>query len=446
MKKLVVLGAGESGTGAAILGFQKGYQVLVSDNGSIKEKYKKVLSNNEIKYEEQGHSHAWILKADLVVKSPGIPNHIPLIKKLKEKGIPVISEIEFAARYTQAKLLCITGSNGKTTTASLLYHLLKQDKSHVILAGNIGESFAWAVAKYPDTKIFVLELSSFQLDDMYQFRANTAVILNITPDHLDRYENDFQKYVDSKFRILQNMTSSDYFIYNADDVVITTELAKRDIKPKMLPFSILKKIAGEGAWLQEDNIIIKTQNNDLIMSLKSLALQGKHNTYNTMAAGIPSKLERVRNASMKESLKEFQSLEHRMEQVATIGGVQYINDSKATNINSVFFALDTLNKNIIWIAGGKDKGNDYGVIKSLVQEKVKAIICLGLNNTSIIEAFKKDVPNIRETYSASEAVEAAQKLANAGDVVLLSPACASFDLFDNYQDRGDQFKNAVNEL
>ncbi len=445
MKKLVVLGAGESGTGAALLGIQKAYQVWVSDIGKIEQKYKKVLSNNEIKYEEEKHTREHIINADLVVKSPGIPDSIALIKELKQKGIPVISEIEFAAKYTKAKLICITGSNGKTTTASLIYHCLKQTDKNVVLAGNIGKSFAWSVAR-DQADIYVLEISSFQLDGMFQFRAHTAILTNITPDHLDRYEYDFQKYTDSKLRILQNMQASDYFIYNADDAVITAELAKRNIKTNLLPFSIKKEIKGQGAYINENKLIIRTQKNELTMTLRRLALQGKHNTYNTMAAGITGKLENIRNKSLKESLEEFQALPHRMEKVSTIGGIQYINDSKATNINSTYFALDSINKPIIWIAGGKDKGNDYSIIKGFVQEKVKAIVCLGLNNTKLHEEFASLVPTIIDAYSAAEAVDIARKLAQAGEVVLLSPSCASFDLFDSYEDRGNQFKNAVYEL
>ena len=445
MKKLVVLGAGESGTGAALLGIQKGYQVWVSDIGEIEPKYKKVLSNNEIKYEEGKHTKERIINADLIVKSPGIPDSIILIKELKQKGIPVISEIEFAAKYTKAKLICITGSNGKTTTASLIYHCLKQDHRNVVLAGNIGKSFAWSVAQ-EQADIYVLEISSFQLDGMFQFRAHTAILMNITPDHLDRYEYDFQKYTDSKLRILQNMDASDYFIYNADDAVITAELKKRNIKASLLPFSIKEEIKGQGAYINENKLIIRTQKNELTMTLKRLALQGKHNTYNTMAAGITGKLENIRNKNLKESLTEFQALPHRMEKVSTIGGIQYINDSKATNINSTYFALDSINKPIIWIAGGKDKGNDYSIIKGFVQDKVKAIVCLGLNNTKFHEEFASLVPTIVDTYSAAEAVDVARKLAQSGEVVLLSPSCASFDLFDSYEDRGNQFKNAVYEL
>jgi len=445
MKKLVVLGAGESGTGAAILALQKGYQVFVSDRGAIEKQYKKVLISNEIAYEEGSHTAHIILEADLVVKSPGIPDNIDLIQSLRKQGIPVISEIEFAARYTNAKLICVTGSNGKTTTASLVFHVLKRAGLNVGLAGNIGKSFAWSVVQY-HFDIYVLEISSFQLDGMFEFKADIAILTNITPDHLDRYNNQFQNYVNSKFRILQNMTSSDYLIINADDAVIKAELAKRKPDITLFPFSLQQQFEERGAFIINENLIVKNQKDEFIMTLRSLALQGKHNTYNSMAAGIAAKLTGIRNKNLKESLVEFQALPHRMEKVATVGGVQYINDSKATNVNSTYFALDSINKPIIWIAGGKDKGNDYRTIKNLVRSKVKAIICLGLNNMVIHEAFGKDIPVILDTYSASEAVEAAQRLSEIGDVVLLSPSCASFDLFENYEDRGNKFKDAVYEL
>ena len=446
MKKLVVLGAGESGTGAAILGQQKGYHVFVSDKGAIAEKYKKVLSNNDIEYEEGQHTEPKILSAELIIKSPGIPDHIPLLQKASNYSIPIISEIEFAWRYTHAKLICITGSNGKTTTASLTYRILKDAGLSVGLAGNIGKSFAWSVAE-DKFEIYVLEISSFQLDGMFEFKAHIAVITNITPDHLDRYNNSFENYADSKFRILQNMTSSDYLIYNIDDAVITAKLKTIKTNVALHPFSLYKQAIGNSAYVSENKIIILTnKKDDFIMTLRSLALQGKHNTYNTMAAGIASKLMNIRNKNLKESLTEFQALPHRMEKVATISGIEYINDSKATNVNSTYFALDSINKPIIWIAGGKDKGNNYSTIEKLVQSKVKAIVCMGLNNMAIHEAFGKNVPTIIDTFSAAEAVETARRLADIDDVVLLSPACASFDLFESYEDRGDKFKAAVYEL
>lgn len=444
MKNLVILGGGESGTGAAILGKQKGFKVFVSDRGKLDDKYKKVLSQNDIDFEEGQHSESRILEADLVIKSPGIPDHIALIQSILEKGIPVISEIEFAYRYTNAKLICITGSNGKTTTTSLTYQILKDAGLNVGLAGNIGQSFAWAVAN-ESYDIYVLEISSFQLDGMFEFKADIAIITNITPDHLDRYNNEFQNYVDSKMRILQNMTSSNQLIFNADDQIVVSEIEKIKPEAELYPFSIKTELE-KGACLVNDEIRIKNQKENYIMSIRNLALQGKHNTYNSMAAGIASKLMNIRNKNLKESLTEFQNLPHRMENVATIGGIQYINDSKSTNVNSTYFALDSINKPIVWIAGGKDKGNDYASIEKMVANKVKAIICLGLNNSSILDSFGKLVPTILETYSAQEAVEMAQRIAEAGDVVLLSPACASFDLFENYEDRGNKFKNAVYEL
>lgn len=444
MKNLVILGGGESGTGAAILGKQKGYKVWLSDRGKLDDKYKKVLLQNDIDFEEGQHTKSRLAEADLVVKSPGIPDHISLIQNLLKKGIPVISEIEFASKYTNAKLICITGSNGKTTTTSLIYRILKDAGLNVGLAGNIGQSFAWAVAT-ESYDIYVLEISSFQLDGMFDFKADIAILTNITPDHLDRYENQFQNYVNSKMRILQNMTSSNQFIYNTDDPVVVAELEKIKPEVELYPFSIKTEME-KGACLLKNEIRIKNQKETYIMSIRNLALQGKHNTYNSMAAGIAAKLMNIRNKNLKESLMEFQSLPHRMEKVATIGGIQYINDSKSTNVNSTYFALDSINKPIVWIAGGKDKGNDYSSIEKLVANKVKAIVCLGLNNTSIINSFGKVVPNILETYSAEEAVEMAQRIAEAGDVVLLSPACASFDLFENYEDRGNKFKNAVYEL
>ncbi len=445
MKKLVVLGGGESGTGAAFLGLQKGYQVWLSDRGQIQEKYKKVLTDNEIEFEEGKHTESKILDADLVVKSPGIPDDATLVKTLRAQNTPVISEIEFASWFTKAKMICITGTNGKTTTTSLLHHILKGAGLNVGLAGNIGQSFAWSVA-HENHDIYVLEISSFQLDGMFSFKADMAILTNITPDHLDRYDHSFQNYVDSKMRILNNMGPSDYFIYNADDSVTTAELQKRETKAQLIPFTLEYNPVPMGAWLEEDKLIIKNQKDEFIMTLRSLALQGKHNTYNSMAAGISAKLTSIRNKNLKESLTEFQSLPHRMEKVATIGGIQYINDSKSTSVNSTYFALESISRPIIWIAGGKDKGNDYSSINNLVETKVKAIVCLGLNNGAVHEAFGKTKSIIIDTYSAEEAVEVAQRLAEAGDVVLLSPACASFDLFENYEDRGNKFRKAVNEL
>lgn len=445
MKKLVVLGGGESGTGAAILAAKQGYEVFLSDKNSIGDSYKKVLKNYEIRFEEGQHTLSEILNANEVIKSPGIPDHISLMKTIREHKIPVISEIEFAARFTDAKLICITGSNGKTTTTLLSHHILKNAGENVGLAGNIGKSFAWQVAEN-NFDTYVLEISSFQLDGMFNFKADIAIITNITPDHLDRYNNSFENYSQSKFRILQNMTSSDYLIYNADDPVIMQELEKRKLNIGLIPFSLQEKVLGKGAYIKNDKININISKDKLTMTLKELALQGKHNIYNSMAAGVVGKLQNIRNKNIKDSLAEFQNVNHRMQSIATIGGVEYINDSKATNVNSTYFALDSIRRPIIWIAGGKDKGNDYSSLDSLVESRVKAIICLGLDNQKIMQHFGKIIPNIIQTYSAAEAVDEAQKLAEAGEVVLLSPSCASFDLFEDYEERGNRFIDAVNEL
>lgn len=445
MKKLVVLGGGESGTGAAILASKQGYDVFLSDKNSIGDSYKKVLKNYEIRFEEGQHTLSEILNANEVIKSPGIPDHISLMKTIREHKIPVISEIEFAARFTDAKLICITGSNGKTTTTLLSHHILKNAGENVGLAGNIGKSFAWQVAEN-NFDTYVLEISSFQLDGMFNFKADIAIITNITPDHLDRYDNSFKNYSQSKFRILQNMTSSDYLIYNADDPVIMQELEKRKLNIGLIPFTLQEKVLGKGAYIKNDKININISKDKLTMTLKELALQGKHNIYNSMAAGVVGKLQNIRNKNIKDSLAEFQNVNHRMQSIATIGGVEYINDSKATNVNSTYFALDSIRRPIIWIAGGKDKGNDYSSLDSLVESRVKAIICLGLDNQKIMQHFGKIIPNIIQTYSAAEAVDEAQKLAEAGEVVLLSPSCASFDLFEDYEERGNRFIDAVNEL
>lgn len=445
MKKIVVLGGGESGTGAAVLAAKKGFDVFLSDKNKISESYKKVLTNHGINFEEGVHTLSKLFAADTIIKSPGIPDHIDLIKNLKANKIPVISEIEFAARYTRAKLVCITGSNGKTTTTLLTHHVLKNAGFDCGLAGNIGSSFALQVAEQ-DRDVFVLEISSFQLDGMFEFKANIGILTNITPDHLDRYENCFEKYAESKFRITQNMSATDWLIYNADDGVINNWLAKQEVKFELIPISIQKKIEGNGAYLNKEEININIKKDNFTMTLKELALQGKHNIYNSMAAGVVGKLQNIRNKSIKESLAEFQNADHRMQFVATVGGVEYINDSKATNVNSTYFALDSIKKPIIWIAGGKDKGNDYQSLDNLVQERVKAIVCLGLDNQKIIQHFGKMVPTIVQTYSAAEAVEEAQKLATYGEVVLLSPACASFDIFEDYEERGNKFIDAVNQL
>jgi len=443
-KFLCILGAGESGVGAAFLARKQGFKVFVSDFGKINEKYKLQLQDWNIDFEEDQHSEGIILQANEVVKSPGISEKAPIVKKLKEKGVPVISEIEFAGRYTQAKMICITGSNGKTTTASLTYHLLKKAGLNVGLAGNIGKSFAYQVAaeKYDH---FVLEISSFMLDDMYQFKADIAVLLNITPDHLDRYEYKMENYADSKFRIIQNQTGADYLIYCADDEETVKGISKRKIEAKELPFSIRKKV-DQGAYLDEDELFFLTDKGDLSMNISELALQGKHNIYNSMASGITAKLLELRNETIRESMGDFKNIEHRLEYTGKIAGISFINDSKATNVNSTWYALESMSTDVVLILGGVDKGNDYTMLKELVKQKVKAIVCLGKDNKRIHAAFEDDVEMIVNSFSAQEAVQMAYHLAKKGDTVLLSPACASFDLFKNYEDRGKQFKEAVKEL
>lgn len=441
---LAILGAGESGVGAAYLARQQGYDVFVSDFGAIADKYKQQLLDWGIRFEEKQHTEAEILGAVEVIKSPGIPDKAPIIKKIKEKGIPVISEIEFAGRYTNARIVGITGSNGKTTTTSLTYHILKDAGLNVGLAGNIGKSFAYQVAT-EKFDLYVLELSSFMLDDMYQFKVDIAVLLNITPDHLDRYEYKMENYVASKFRIAQNQTDDDYFIYCIDDQETANGVAARSFAAKMLPFSIEKHVE-EGAYLENETLIINIHNNQFTMSINELALQGKHNVYNSMASGIVAKVLEIRNKTISESMGNFQNIEHRLEFVGKISGISFINDSKATNVNSTWYALESMTNDVILILGGVDKGNDYSMLRDLVRQKVKAIVCLGVDNTRIHEAFQDDVDVIVDTTSAQDAVQASYHLAAKGDTVLLSPACASFDLFKNYEDRGLQFKQAVREL
>lgn len=443
-EKVVILGAGESGVGSAILAQKQGFRVLVSDLGQVKESYREVLDRYGIAFEEGKHSEEEILNADLVIKSPGIPEKAPLVKKLREKKVPIVSEIEFAGRYNKAVTICITGSNGKTTTTLLTYHLLQKAGLKVGLAGNVGHSFAWQVAE-KDFDYYVLELSSFQLDDMHEFRANIAMLLNITPDHLDRYEYKMQNYVDSKFRIIQNQTAADFFIYGADDPIICDELKKRNIPATCLPFG-LGKAPENGAGVEEDNIILNWEQNTFTMSIFDIALQGRHNTYNSMAAGLAGVVLNIRNEKIRESLSDFQGVEHRLERFLKVHGIEFINDSKATNVNSTWYALECINKPIVWIVGGVDKGNDYSELKELVSKKVKAIVCLGVDNHKIVEAFDGVVPDIIETRDMKDAVRSAYYLAKDSDVVLLSPACASFDLFDNYEDRGRKFKMAVREL
>lgn len=442
--KIVVLGAGESGVGAAILAQQKGFEVFVSDKGKVAEKYKEVLLHNDIDWEEGEHTLSKIMDADEVIKSPGIPGTVKLIVDLQKKGVPVISEIEFAARYTDAKLICITGSNGKTTTTLMTYHILSNAGFNVAVAGNIGDSFAKQVAenKYD---YFVLELSSFQLDNMYDFKADIALLLNITPDHLDRYDNDMQKYIESKLRILQNQTEEDVLIYNADDEVIVRELNKRKIRSRMLPFSMEKEIQ-EGAYVKNEQLNININNKQTNMSIHELAQQGKHNAYNSMASGIAGKVLEIRKEIIRESLSDFQNVEHRLEFVAEVHGIEFINDSKATNVNSTWYALESMQKPTIWIAGGVDKGNDYEFLTGLVKQKVVGMVCLGKDNEKLHKAFDGIVEDIWDASDANEAVGLAYRLAKKGYSVLLSPACASFDLFENYEDRGNQFKRSVRSL
>ena len=442
--KLVVLGAGESGVGTAILGKQKGYKVFVSDKGTIAEKYKKVLLNNNISFEEGIHTEAKIFDSDVVMKSPGIPDKAPLIVELKQKGIRVISEIEFASKYTNGIIVGITGSNGKTTTTMLVNHILTQANLNVGMGGNIGESFAEQVAEH-HFDIHVLELSSFQLDGIEKFAPHIAIITNISPDHLDRYEYKYENYINSKFRITENQTENDFFIYDADDEEIIKYLSKNKVKATLLPFSLTKKVK-QGAYIKDKNIIIKYKNEETIMGISTLALKGKHNTKNAMAAAMTASLLKVRKDLIRESLEDFEGAEHRLEPVLKINGVHYINDSKATNVNATYYALDSVKTPTVWIVGGVDKGNDYLDLMPMVREKVKAIICLGVENKKIIQTFNNVVDLIVETAGAEEAVKVAYKIAEKGDTVLLSPACASFDLFENYEDRGNQFKKAVREL
>ena len=444
MAFLVVLGGGESGVGTAILGKQKGYEVFVSDKGKIKEKYKNVLEHFGIDWEESKHTEDKLLKADLVMKSPGIPDTVPLVKAMVGKGIPVISEIEFASRYTDATIIGITGSNGKTTTTMLTYHILKNGGLNVGMAGNIGDSFAKMVAEEA-FDYYVLEISSFQLDGIRDFRPHISVLTNITPDHLDRYEYKFENYITSKFLITKNQQSADYFIYDQDDEVIGNWLSEHPIKSKLLPFS-LKQAIGEGASLDENEIKITTQEDTIKMMTDSLALEGQHNLKNTMAAAMVAKLVGIRKETIRECISNFQGAPHRLEKVLKIHHVQYINDSKATNVNATYYALESVKTPIVWIVGGVDKGNEYKELMPLVREKVKAIICLGVDNEKIKETFGNVVDLLVETFAMEEAVKVAYKIAERGDTVLLSPACASFDLFQNYEDRGNQFKNCVKNL
>ncbi len=443
-KRIVVLGAGESGAGAAVLAKVKGFDVFVSDMSKIGDKYKELLNRYEIAWEEGAHTEALILNADEVVKSPGIPDKAPIIQALKRKAIPIISEIEFAGRYTQAKMICITGSNGKTTTTLLTYHILKDAGLNVGLAGNVGKSLALQVAT-ENFDYYVIELSSFQLDNMYDFKANIAVLLNITPDHLDRYDYKMENYVDAKFRITQNQTGTDAFIYWNDDPVIARKLGEMHLQSQCYPFSEEHE---EGAKAYTDNheLIIETPDGVFTMNEDDLSLHGRHNLYNSMAAGISARLLDIRKEDIRKALSNFESVEHRLEPVATVRGVQFINDSKATNVNSCWYALESMKTKVVLILGGKDKGNDYSEIEQLVKDKVSAIVCMGVDNTKLHAFFDDKVASICDAGSMKEAVDKAFAAAKPGETVLLSPCCASFDLFKSYEDRGCQFKDCVKAL
>jgi UDP-N-acetylmuramoylalanine--D-glutamate ligase len=440
---LSILGAGESGVGAAILGKLKGWTVFVSDKGTISDKYKEELVSNAIDFEDGNHSSERILQSELIIKSPGIADSAPLVEEARKRGISVISEIEFASRYTSAKTVAITGTNGKTTTTLLTYHIFKKAGLNVGLAGNIGKSFARQVA-LENFDIYILELSSFQLDGMNDFKADVAMLLNITPDHLDRYGYQMDNYIYSKFRILRNMDENGVFIYCADDDIIRETLKTSEENTKHAPFSI-KSPQSEGAYISNQELHF-TINDPFTMSIFDLALQGKHNQYNSMAAGIAARVFDIRKEIVRESLMDFENIEHRLEFVTKVHGIEFINDSKATNVNSTWYALESMTNPVIWVVGGVDKGNDYEMLVELVKGRVKAIVCLGKDNARIHEAFNGMVEHIIDTSSATEAVKAAYLLGKKGDTVLLSPACASFDLFENYEDRGRQFKKAVREL
>lgn len=443
-ERLVILGGGESGVGTAVLAKINKYKVFVSDKGAIADNYKEVLLHNDILFEEGKHTESKIFDADVVMKSPGIPDKVALVQELVKKGIPVISEIEFASKFTDATIVGVTGSNGKTTTTMMINHILKKAELNVSMAGNIGDSFALQIAnKNYDT--YVLELSSFQLDGIVDFAPHIAIITNISPDHLDRYDYNYENYINSKFRITINQTANDYLIYDADDQAIENWLRDNKTEAQLLPFS-LNRIVEKGAYIKDEKLIIQTDTNIFTMSIAALALRGKHNTKNAMASALVAKLLTVRNETLRESLEDFESVEHRLESVFKINGVQYINDSKATNVNATYYALESMKTPTIWIVGGTDKGNDYTELLPLVREKVKAIVCLGLDNSKIKETFGNVVDFMIETAGAEEAVKVAYKLSEKGDTVLLSPACASFDLFENYEDRGRQFKDAVKLL
>jgi UDP-N-acetylmuramoylalanine--D-glutamate ligase len=443
-KRIVILGAGESGAGSAVLAQKQGFDVFVTDSGTIKEKYREMLVTHNIAFEEGKHTMELVMNAGEVIKSPGLREDNPVVVAVREKNIPVISEIEFAGRYTDAVKICVTGSNGKTTTTNLISHMMKKAGLNVAMTGNVGNSFALAVAD-GGYDYYVIELSSFQLDGMYDFRADIAILLNITPDHLDRYDHEMQNYVDSKMRVVRNQASGDCFIWCADDPVTTREVEKLNLKSRSLPFS-LNTCEGMAACIENDNLILDLTHKTSLMTIHDLALKGRHNIYNSMAAAITGKVLNIRKETIRESLTDFQGVEHRLESVIMVAGINFINDSKATNVNSTWYALECMQAGVVWIAGGVDKGNDYSELNTVVKEKVKAIVCLGKDNQKIIDSFSGLVPTIVETTSMEEAVRSAYYLAHKGDTVLLSPACASFDLFNNYEDRGRQFKLAVRNL
>ena len=447
MSRVVVLGGAESGVGAAVLAKVKGFDVFLSDKGKIADKYIETLKQWDIPFEEGQHTESLILNADEVVKSPGIPGTVPMVRKLREQGTHIVSEIEFASRYDDAKKICITGSNGKTTTTSLIYFLLQNAGLNVGLGGNIGKSYAYQVAT-EHFDYYVLEISSFQLDDIYDFKPDIAIITNITPDHLDRYDHKMENYVEAKFKITKNLSKDDCFIFDSDDEITIRHLDKIILRAKMLPFTQEKEISGNGAFLRDDKMVVRYEEDESEIYLRELALGGKHNVYNSMAAALAAKASGISNEVIRQSLMSFQPIEHRLEPVLSIKDVLYINDSKATNIDSAWYALECQKRPVVWIVGGTDKGNDYSILTQLVREKVKAIVCLGVDNTKIHAAFESIVGSdkMKDTKSATEAVRAARDFAESGDVVLLSPCCASFDLFENYEDRGAKFKEAVRNL
>lgn len=444
-ERVVILGAGESGTGSAVLAMVKGHDVFVSDIGMIKDKYRSILDAEGIEYEENGHSYNRVTESDLIIKSPGIPDDSDIIKAVRKRGVPVISEIEFAGRYSDAFKICITGSNGKTTTTGMICHILKTAGLNVASVGNVGQSFAMQVARQ-DFDYYVIELSSFQLDGMFEFKADISVLLNITPDHLDRYNNKFENYIKSKFRIINNQDDSGHFIYWADDPVITNVIKGKRISAKLMPFSLDRR-EGMAAYIDENMINLLVNNNiDTIMTVHDLALKGRHNSFNSMAAALAGKIVNIRKEIIRECLSDFSGVEHRLESVISVHGINFINDSKATNVNSTWYALECIQEQIVWIAGGVDKGNDYSELFEMADKRIKAIVCLGKDNEKIKKSFDGIVNTIVETDSMNEAVKSAYYLASKGDTVLLSPACASFDLFSNYEDRGRKFKEAVRNL